>query len=144
MHRQIVLAAIACLSAASCAKNSAVVASDPFLSPGRDSSNAAVAKAAQPRQTVSVDDHRIGQSNFERSSQLIPTNPQPTYAPTNSVQEVDVADSSASLPDKSEWWKAQAAGSSTTEGIKVPPQSAVNGRVGSVSMSYGMGQISKP
>jgi hypothetical protein len=150
MHRQLLLAAMTCLSAASCAKNSAVVASDPFLSPAQDSSKVAVAdnvqpKEGRPRQTVSLDDHRIDQANFEQPAQVTPTEPRPTFAPqTGAPADVGVANSSTAIPDKSEWWKAQPAGSpTTTEGIKVPSQSSVNGRVGTVSMSYGMGQISK-
>jgi hypothetical protein len=146
VHRQLVLAAITCLSAASCAKNSAVVASDPFLTPSQEPSKVAVAKAPQPRQTVSLDDHRIDQANFEQPAPATPTQSAPTFTSTNAPPaDVAVADSSSALPDKSEWWKAQPAGSSMpTEGIKVPAQSSVNGRVGTVSMSYGMGQISKP
>jgi hypothetical protein len=95
---------------------------------------------------VSLDDHRIDQANFEQPAPLTPTEPQATFAPANSAREnVAVADSSTALPDKAEWWKAQPAGSpTTTEGIKVPAEGSVNGRVGTVSMSYGMGQMSKP
>jgi len=75
MHRQLVLAAIACLSTAGCARNSATVAGDPFLSPSQDSSKVAVAEGAQPRQTVSLDEHRIDQANFEEPAALAPTDP---------------------------------------------------------------------
>jgi hypothetical protein len=107
MHQRLVLAAIACLSTAGCARNSATVAGDPFLSPSQDSSKVAVAEAAQPRQTVSLDEHRIDQANFEEPAKLAPAESWPTAA--------------------------------TENGIKVPDQQSVNGRVGHFSVDYGMG-----
>jgi hypothetical protein len=88
MHRQLVLTAIACLSAAGCARNSAVVAGDPFLSPSQDSSKLAVAEGAQPRQTVSLDEHRIDQANFEEPSPVAPGDPWSTAGATNDAIKV--------------------------------------------------------
>jgi hypothetical protein len=88
MHRQLVLAAIACLSTAGCAKNSAVVAGDPFLTPNQDSSNVAVAAGAQPKQTVSLDEHRVDQANFEQPAGPAPSDPWSTAAATHDAIKV--------------------------------------------------------
>jgi hypothetical protein len=61
------------------------------------------------------------------------------------VGDVDLADPALSPPDKSEWWKSPAAVDAVAkDGIKVPPVTSAQGRVGTVSMSYGMGQTRKP
>jgi hypothetical protein len=147
MHRQLLLTAFTCLCAAGCAKNSAVVAGDPFLSPNQSASKVAVAEtAAPPKQTVSLDEHRINQANFEEPAGIATTGARPTFAEQNvPMEQTAVAESSLAPPDKSEWWKTQPGASQpATDGIKVPAQSSANGRVGTVSMSYGMGQMSKP
>ncbi len=145
MCRQLVLAAITCLSTAGCAKNTATVMGDPFLSSNPDVPVAteqtdAVANGripaidnagpfigvdapggVQTRQTVFVD--RDGQRDGDAE----------TLAPA------------AMPPDQTEWWKTPASADVIArDGVQVPPSGSVQGRIGHASVSYGMGQISRP
>ncbi|HVJ67453.1 MAG TPA: hypothetical protein VM510_05680 [Caulifigura sp.] len=61
------------------------------------------------------------------------------------VTTVNVAELQATPPDKAEWWKSAAAvDAASKQAVKVPPASSTLGRVGTASVSYGMGQISRP
>lgn len=70
-----------------------------------------------------------------------PAIPDGTVLEHQSFDKATLLDPQAFAAEKAAFHSAQA--TATKDGIKIPPQSSVNGRVGSVSMSYGMGQISK-
>jgi hypothetical protein len=129
--QRLILMAIACLLASSCSKNSAVVAQggDPFLS------EAATASGSH--------------ATFNRADASAPVENAEPFRQTASIGTAEVTAGESSLaaaesppPDKSQWWLAQPAEAmAPTEGFKMPETSGANGRVGTVSMSYGMGQV---
>jgi hypothetical protein len=101
MHHRLVLAAIAGLSVSGCARNSAIVEGDPFNTPPRqvtiDHRRSALATAAPPagaqaKQTVTVDEHKIDEANFDSPSKLAPESAEswPAEPPTKDGIKVPV------------------------------------------------------
>ena len=126
-----------------CAKRSAaVVDGDPFITPQELQSQVATVTDGQIPAIDNSDEvvlvERVPDGTQVRQTIFVDRDDQ-------RLSGVEVENPATSPPDKAEWWKSQAAIDATAkEGFEIAPTTSAQGRVGTVSMSYGMGQISKP
>ncbi|HVJ85329.1 MAG TPA: hypothetical protein VM452_06770 [Caulifigura sp.] len=132
MPSRLLLLALTCLVNTGCAKRSAaLVDGDPFNTPGatvRDS------RVPMPDSSESVavegipDDAQLTHTTYE-------------YDRGQVAVDTDLAEASHQASATSEWWNSPAAMAAAKDDVKLPSNSGANGRVGHVSVSYGMGQI---
>lgn len=132
MHQRLLLLALICLVNTGCAKrSSALVEGDPFNT-----------------QNVTVRDGRVPMPDSSKSVAVegIPDGSQLTHTTYeyNRVQlsvDTDLTEPATQASATSEWWNSPAAMAAAKDDVKLPSNTGANGRVGHVSVSYGMGQI---